>query len=81
VLYTALYMPAATRTQVYLTAEQRSRLDALGRREGKALAELVREAVDDYLAHTGPDAPEALDATFGALPDLAIPSRDEWDRG
>jgi predicted DNA-binding protein len=80
VLYTVLYM-AATRTQVYLTAEQRTRLDALGRREGKPLAELVREAVDEYLDHTVPDAQAALDATFGTLPDIEVPSRDEWDRG
>lgn len=78
-LYTALYM-AATRTQIYLTAEQRERLDALGHREGKALAELVREAVDEYLGHTLPDPGGALDATFGALPRLDVPSRDEWDR-
>jgi predicted DNA-binding protein len=79
-LYTALYM-AATRTQVYLTREQRERLDVLGRRERKPLAELVREAVDEYLEHSVPDAAGALDATFGALPDLDVPSRDEWDRG
>jgi predicted DNA-binding protein len=71
---------AALRTQIYLTAEQRERLDEIGRREGKPLAELVRVAVDEYLAHTAPDAQSALDATFGALPDLSVPSRDEWDR-
>jgi predicted DNA-binding protein len=78
-LYTALYM-SATRTQIYLTSAQRARLDALGHREGKALAELVREAVDEYLEHTLPDPRGALEATFGALPDLEVPSRDEWDR-
>jgi hypothetical protein len=79
-LYAALYM-AATRTQVYLTQGQRDRLDALGHREGKPLAELVREAVDEYLEHSAPDAAGALAATFGALPELEVPSRDEWDRG
>jgi hypothetical protein len=78
-LYTVLYM-AALRTQIYLTEEQRSRLDALGRRDGKPLAALVREAVDEYLDHGAPDADAALDATFGALPQLEVPSRDEWDR-
>ncbi len=78
-LYTALYM-AATRTQIYLTEEQRARLDALGRRDGKPLAALVRDAVDEYLDHSAPDADAALEATFGALPDLVVPSRDEWDR-
>lgn len=79
-LYSALYM-AATRTQIYLTARQRERLDALGHREGKALAEMVREAVDEYLAHTPTDPRAALDETFGSLPNLDVPSRDEWDRG
>lgn len=77
-LYAALYM-AALRTQIYLTAEQRERLDALGRQHGKALAELVREAVDAYLAHA-PSPHGALDATFGRLPDLDVPTREEWDR-
>lgn len=70
---------AATRTQIYLTAEQRERLDALARQHGKALAELVREAVDEYLDHV-PNPRRALDATFGALPDLDVPPRGEWDR-
>jgi predicted DNA-binding protein len=37
---------SATRTQVCFTEEQRRRLDARARREGKTLAALVREAVD-----------------------------------
>jgi predicted DNA-binding protein len=79
-MYTALYM-AAVRTQIYLKASQRERLDALGHREGKGLAELVREAVDEYLIEHGTaDPAAALDATFGALPDLDVPSREEWDR-
>jgi metal-responsive CopG/Arc/MetJ family transcriptional regulator len=79
-MYTALYM-AATRTQIYLTKEQRKRLDELRRRDGKTLAELVREAVDQYLERSQPSVEEALDSTFGMLPDLEVPSRDEWDRG
>ena len=67
---------AAVRTVIYLTKEQRARLDALGRREDKALAALVREAVDQYLDHDAPDADAALAATFGALPDFEVPSRD-----
>ena len=79
-LYTALYM-ASRRTQIYLTAEQRKRLDERRRREKRSLAELVREAVDTYLADRTVDPGEALDSTFGALPRLEVPSRDEWDRG
>jgi hypothetical protein len=77
-LYTALDM-AATRTQIYLTLEQRTRLDALGEQEGKGLAELIREAVDRYLAER-PDPAAALEQTFGSLPDLAVPDRREWER-
>ena len=79
-MYAALYM-AATRTQIYLTEAQRRRLDEVGRREGKSLAELIREAVDAYLSEQAPPAGTALDSTFGSLPDLEVPSRDEWDRG
>jgi hypothetical protein len=80
VLYTVLYM-AARRTQIYLTAEQRRRLDERRRRERRTLAELVREAVDAYLAERPFDTAAALNSTFGALPKLEVPSRDEWDRG
>ena len=78
-MYTALYM-AARRTQIYLTAEQRKRLDERGRREGKTLAELVRRAVDAYLADRTSDPASALNETFGALPKLEVPSRERWDR-
>jgi hypothetical protein len=79
-LYTVLDMPS-TRTQIYLTEAQRRRLDAIGRRNGAPLARLIREAVDIYLATDEPDVQAGLDETFGTLPDLELPSRDEWDRG
>jgi hypothetical protein len=75
VLYTA-----ARRTQIYLTAEQRKRLDERRRRERRTMAELVREAVDAYLADRSVDPATALDSTFGGLPNLEVPSRDEWER-
>jgi uridine kinase len=74
-------MDGATRTQIYLTADQRRRLDARVRRDGHSLAHLVREALDAYLAETAPDAERALGETFGSLPDIEVPSRDEWSRG
>jgi predicted DNA-binding protein len=78
-----LYM-GATRTQIYLTEEQRMKLDARGRREGKTLAQLVREALDAYLTEPVYGAElvkEILDRTFGAAPNIKVPSRDEWARG
>ena len=79
-LYTALYM-ASTRTQIYLTDDQRRRLDARGRRSGQPLARMIREAVDAYLADDRPDVEVLLDETFGILPELETPGRDEWERG
>jgi hypothetical protein len=78
-LYTALYMPS-TRTQIYLTDDQRRRLDARGRRTGAPMARMIREAVDAYLADDRPDLQAALDESFGTLPQLEIPDRDEWAR-
>ncbi len=71
----------SVRTQIYLTIEQRKRLDARSSREGKTLAQLIREAVDRYTGEEPPDANQALKATFGALPELDVPDRGEWDRG
>jgi hypothetical protein len=74
-------MSGATRTQVYLTAEQRGRIDALAAAEGVTMAEVVRRALDAYLRGEFPDPEPALAATFGALPDAGVPGRDEWERG
>jgi hypothetical protein len=73
---------ASARTQIYLTAEQRTRLDQLARLEDRPLAELIREAVDLFLEEVGPDRDKALKDTFGSVPDLEVPSRREWaERG
>jgi len=84
-LYAPLYMAAsrvpATRTQVYLTQDQRAKLAALQRRDGRPLAEHVRAALDLYLAEEIPDMEAVLGETFGAVPDLAVPPRSEWERG
>ncbi|MGB5760682.1 MAG: CopG family transcriptional regulator [Acidimicrobiales bacterium] len=70
-----------TRTQVYLTEEQRQRIDALAEAEGVTMAEIIRRALDSYLEGETPDPELALATTFGAAPDATVPSRDEWDRG
>jgi Arc/MetJ-type ribon-helix-helix transcriptional regulator len=88
VLYTALYM-AATRTQVYLTEDQRRQIEELRARDGRTLAEVVRAALDEYLASHGRRAADrelaerrrVLDETFGSMPDLPYPDRSDWERG
>jgi hypothetical protein len=66
----------AHRTQIYLTEDQRARIDEIAHRRDLTMAEVVRRALDAYL-----DVEDDLDATFGAAPDFSVPSRDEWDRG
>jgi hypothetical protein len=80
-MYTLMYMKEATRTQIYLTAEQRRRIDERAKREGTTMAEVVRDAVDAYVRKPSRAEVQAIiDSTFGALPKLKVPSRDEWDR-
>ena len=76
---------ATTRTQISLTAEQRRKLDVRGKREHKTLSQVVHDAVDAYL-RTEPtprqpskDFQKFLDETFGSMPNLEVPSRDEWE--
>lgn len=85
-MYAPLYMVLkpqvpAVRTQVYLTQEQRAKLAALQRRDGRSLAEHVRIALDTYLQEEIPDMESILEETFGVAPDFAVPPRSEWDRG
>lgn len=71
---------SSTRTQIYFSEEQRSRIDRAAAARGVSMAELVREAVDEYLSHDI-DPSEALTSTFGADPDATVPDRDQWRRG
>ncbi|MFQ5524526.1 MAG: CopG family transcriptional regulator [Acidimicrobiia bacterium] len=70
----------SSRTQIYLTEEQRRRIDELAKAEGVTMAEIIRRAVDGYLDDQADPEP-ALAATFGAEPGASVPSRDDWDRG
>jgi Arc/MetJ-type ribon-helix-helix transcriptional regulator len=79
---------AATRTQVYLTEEQRRQIEELRGHDGRTLAEVIRAALDEYLATHGPEAEAArrvemqrvFDKTFGSMPNLEVPPREEWNR-
>lgn len=52
----------------------------MGRRKGRKMAEMVREAVDAFLTAPATDVASALERTFGAAPRIEVPSRDEWER-
>ena len=76
-----LHGVSSTGIHVYLTDEQRRRIETLRRAEGIPLAEVVRRALDDYLERQTSDAEAALSTAFGTAPGASAPSRDEWDRG
>jgi hypothetical protein len=70
------------RTQVYLTSEQVRRLKRSAKSRKVSMAELIRGAIDEFLRRDPrADPGTALDRTFGALPELEVPPRDEWERG
>ncbi len=79
---------AATRTQVYLTEDQRREIEALRASDGRTLAAVIRAALDEYLATHGRAAMEreraetqrVFDEAFGSMPDLEVPPREEWNR-
>jgi predicted DNA-binding protein len=71
---------SATRTQIYLSDEQRARIDRTAASEGVSMAEVIRRAIDQYLGDEV-DPSAALSATFGADPDAGVPSRGAWHRG
>ena len=68
----------AQRTHIYLSEEQRARIDEVAERTHSTMAEVVRRAIDAYV-----QSENDLDATFGSAVGLraSVPSRDEWDRG
>jgi hypothetical protein len=73
-------MPAM-RTQIYLTADQRQRIDELADAEGVTMAEVVRRALDSYLVTGQAGASSVLTRTFGAAPEAQHPDRADWARG
>ncbi len=70
----------ASRTQIYLTPEQRERIDRVAHSKGVTMSEVIRTALDQYLDET-PDPATMLASTFGADTGVTVPSRDEWHRG
>lgn len=74
------------RTQIYLTETERQGLRTLSHRTGRSQSELIREAVDRFIAHPEPaDRRALLEQARGMwgeredLPDFAA-LRREFDR-
>ena len=57
------------------------RIDELAEAQGVTMAEVIRSAVDAYLASTALEADVVLASTFGVLPEISAPDRDEWASG
>jgi predicted DNA-binding protein len=75
------------RTQVYLTEDQERGLKRLAAGSGRKQSELIREAIEGYLAERQPkDWKEALEAVRGMwadrddLDELYADLRLDWDR-
>ena len=75
------------RTQIYLTEKQRNELIAMSRRQGKRQSELIREAVDRFIASSSSQRrQDAMRAAAGIwknrddIPDFDF-VRAGWDRG
>ena len=75
------------RTQVYLSEEQKRGLERLAATTGKRQSDMIREALDGYLAkHEPKDWREALEALRGMwadrddLDELQADLRMDWER-
>ncbi|HEY5791087.1 MAG TPA: CopG family transcriptional regulator [Gammaproteobacteria bacterium] len=74
------------RSQIYLTEEEREALARLAQETGRPQSELIREAIDAFLARQAPrERGRRLRQAFGLwqkrtdLPDFGA-LRQEWDR-
>lgn len=70
------------RTQIYIDDDQDRRLARRARASGKTKSALIREAIERFLGNR-PEAStlaHALQETAGALPELEVPDRGEWER-
>lgn len=64
------------KTTLYLSAEQQAGLKQAARRTGRRRADLIREAVDDYLSRQPRELPRSIG--MGHDPDLNATDIDDW---
>ena len=74
------------RTQIYLTEQERERVEALSLATGRPQSEIIREAIDQFVAHCNPARRKAILARAAGmwkdrqdLPDFNA-LRKQWDR-
>jgi len=73
-------MPALVKTTVYLTESDYERLKAIARRQNRAAAELVRDAVADYARRRAPRVkPKSVGAGRSGRGDLSERAEDLLD--
>ena len=77
------------RTQIYLTADQKARLEAIAKSKSVSMADVVRDAVSSYLVNNDSERRLiVLRDTFGAIGEwkghdgviLARDMREQWRR-
>jgi hypothetical protein len=71
------------RTQIYIDDDQDRLLERRAKAAGTTKSALIRRAIDVFLMRKreNSELERILDETAGSMPDLQVPSRDEWDRG
>lgn len=71
------------RTQIYIEDDQDRLLEGRAKAAGTTKSALIRRAIDAFLKNKreNSELERLLEKTAGSMPDLRVPSRDEWDRG
>lgn len=77
------------RTQIYLTSEQKARIEAIAKSRSVPMADVIRDAVSHYLAVSDPgERSRVLQRTFGSVTEwkeqdgleLSRGLRSQWSR-
>lgn len=82
-MYTAFYLERGfilERTQIYLTKEQKKALKTIATQKQTPLAEVVREAVEQYIAEQKPSTAERISKAKGLWKDRQDLNAAEYER-